>query len=114
MQITDLCVEYRKNPIGLDTAAPRFSWKIGSDKTDTMQTGFQIQVILDGQMVWDCGKRKSDQSVLVEYGGPPLHAESIYEYRVIVWDNHGATSSSIILSCPHGRLYSRRSVDSQS
>ncbi len=94
MQITDLCVEYRKNPIGLDTAAPRFSWKIGSDKTDTMQTGFQIQVILDGQMVWDCGKRKSDQSVLVEYGGPPLHAESIYEYRVIVWDNHGETAEA--------------------
>lgn len=89
MQITDLRVEYQKDPIGLDVTKPRFSWKIQSEKTDTMQTGYQIQVIGAGQMIWDSGRQASDRSVLVEYGGPSLGAESIYEYRVILWDNHG-------------------------
>ena len=88
MQITDLRTEYQKNPLGIDTAKPRFSWKIESDQADTMQTAYQIQVTSEGQMVWDGGRRESDQSVLVEYAGPALQAEQVYEYRVMVWDNH--------------------------
>lgn len=94
MQIVDLCVEYQKNPIGLDTAKPRFSWKMASDRTDTMQTDFQIQVISEGLMVWDSGRQASGQSVLVEYAGPSLQAERIYEYRVIVRNNHGETAEA--------------------
>ncbi|MDE7186049.1 MAG: hypothetical protein K2O13_00845, partial [Lachnospiraceae bacterium] len=63
MQITDLRTEYQKNPLGMDTAKPRFSWKIESDQADTMQTAYQIQVTSEGQMVWDGGRRESDQSV---------------------------------------------------
>ncbi len=89
MKITDLRTEYQKNPIGLDIAKPRFSWKLESEQRDTMQTAYQVQVILEGQMIWDSGVQKTEQSVLVEYNGLPLQAESVYEYRVIVWDNHG-------------------------
>ena len=95
MQIVDLCVEYRKNPIGLDVAKPRFSWKIQSDKKNTMQTGFRIQVVSGGAMVWDSGRQESGQSVLVEYAGPDLQAECAYEYRAIVWDNHGETAEAV-------------------
>lgn len=94
MQIKDLRVEYQKNPLGLDIARPRFSWKLESEQTDTMQAVYQVQVISGGEMIWDSGCQKSDQSVLVEYGGLPLQAESIYEYRVIVWDNHGEEASA--------------------
>ena len=38
MQITDLRTEYQKNPLGLDAVRPRFSWKIESDQSGTMQT----------------------------------------------------------------------------
>lgn len=88
MKITDLRVEYRQNPMGMDILKPRFSWKLESDRQNTMQTAYQIQVTSEGQMVWDSGCQKSGQSVLVEYGGLPLQAERVYEYRVIVWDNH--------------------------
>lgn len=94
MQITDLRVEYRKDPIGLDIAKPRFSWKLESDRTDTMQTGFQIQVVSEGQMTWDSGRQDSGQSVLVEYQGPSLEAGRIYEFRVIAWNNHGETAQA--------------------
>ena len=89
MKVVDLRVEYQKNPIGMDTRKPRFSWKLESEQTDTMQAAYQLQVISEGKMFWDSGYQKSDRSVLVEYDGLPLEAESVYEYRVIVWDNHG-------------------------
>lgn len=57
MQITDLRTEYQRNPLGLDAARPRFSWKMGSDRTDTVQDAYQIQVTLEGRMVWDSGLR---------------------------------------------------------
>ncbi len=94
MQITDLRTEYQKNPPGMDTVRPRFSWKIESEQTDTVQTAYQIQVMSEGQMVWDCGRRESDRSVLVEYAGPALLAEQIYEYRVRIWDNHAETAEA--------------------
>lgn len=94
MGIADLCVEYQENPIGIDIACPRFSWKMESGRTNTMQTGFQIQVMSEGQKIWDSGRQKSDQSVLVEYSGPPLEAGYIYTYRVAVWDNHGETAQA--------------------
>lgn len=94
MRIVDLCVEYQENPIGIDIACPRFSWKMESGRTNTMQTGFQIQVMSEGQKIWDSGRQKSDQSVLVEYSGPPLEAGCIYTYRVAVWDNHGETAQA--------------------
>ncbi len=95
MRITDLRVEYRKNPLGLDTAKPRFSWKIESEQTDTMQTAYQIQVISEGRMIWDSGRCRSDESVLVEYAGAALAAECLYEYRAVVWDNHGEMAEAV-------------------
>lgn len=89
MQILDLQVEYRENPIGMDILKPRFSWKLKSEKENTIQTGRQIQVISAGKMIWDSGCRRTEQSVFIEYGGLPLQAEKRYEYRVTVWDNHG-------------------------
>ena len=89
MQILDLRVEYRENPIGMGILKPRFSWKLKSEKENTIQTGCQIQVISAGKMIWDSGCRRTEQSVFIEYGGLPLQAENRYEYRVTVWDNHG-------------------------
>lgn len=94
MQITDLRVEYRKNPIGLDVKIPRFSWKLNSAQTDTVQTAYRIVVTSDGEEIWNSGRLTSDQSVLVEYGGPSLFARRVYEYRVEVWDNHGETAEA--------------------
>ncbi len=94
MQIADLRVEYRKNPLGLDTARPRFSWKIESGRTDTMQTAYRIQVVSEGRMIWDTGRRASEQSVLAEYAGAALQSEHVYEYSVTVWDNHGEAAEA--------------------
>lgn len=84
----DFRIEYRENPIGIDNP-PRFSWKIKSKHPDLVQTAYQIQVTGDGKLMWDSGCVKSNQSVLVPYGGKPLEPMSVYQVQVSVLDNTG-------------------------
>ena len=69
--VYDLTIEYRDNPVGLDER-PRFSWKIENTGQDIIQTDYQILVISGGRMMWDSGRVKSSQSVLVPYRGEAL------------------------------------------
>ncbi|MBT2293476.1 family 78 glycoside hydrolase catalytic domain, partial [Paenibacillus albidus] len=75
MIIDDLKVEYRKNPIGIDGAAPRFSWKIQSDYNNMIQTSYQILAYADeatNSLVWDSGIVESSQSQQVRWAGAEL------------------------------------------
>lgn len=89
MKVTDLHVEYLKNPIGLDEKKPRFSWKIISDENDVVQSAYQIFVESNNRLVWDSGKRESGASVLIEYDGVELNPCTKYDVQVTVWDNKG-------------------------
>lgn len=90
MKLYDLRTEYRENPIGLTDKAPRFSWKIESEEQNTIQTAFEINVTDEkGNVVWNSGKKASDQSVLIPYEGEKLADEMLYKVEVSVADNHG-------------------------
>lgn len=90
MKLYDLRTEYRENPIGLTDKAPRFSWKMESQEKDTLQTAYEIKVTDEnGSVVWDSGKKVSDQSVLIPYDGEALKDEMLYKVEVSVADNHG-------------------------
>ena len=94
MRLYDLRTEYRVNPIGLTAKTPRFSWKMESQEKDTLQTAYEIHVIDEnGKLVWNSGKRASDQSVLIPYEGEALASETLYTVQVSVADNHGNTES---------------------
>lgn len=95
---TDLTVEHLHNPLSIDAAAPRLSWKITSTKKNTRQTAYDIRVgtdkkgLISGKgIVWQ-GSAQSDQSVLVAYAGPALQSKTRYYWQVRVKDNHGNTS----------------------
>ena len=85
----DLRVEYRKEPVGLAVREPRFSWKIGSDEKDVLQTAYQIRVTDRERTVWDSGRRESRDSVLVPYEGEELQEESRYRVSIVSEDNQG-------------------------
>ena len=90
MRLYDLRTEYRENPIGLTDKAPRFSWKMESEEKDTLQTAYEIKVTDEnGKVVWNSGKKASDQSVLIPYEGEKLADEMLYKVEVSVADNHG-------------------------
>lgn len=89
MELRDLRIEYRENPIGLDVARPRFSWKIVSEDMNVLQTAYRIVVTKCGAKVWDTGKREFNSSVLNEYEGEELEVCTLYMVNVEVWDNRG-------------------------
>ena len=90
MKIYDFRIEYRKNPIGLTVKAPRFSWKMESEKRNTRQTSYEIKVTNNrGTIVWDSGQINSEESVLIPYEGEPLASEKIYNMIVSATDNYG-------------------------
>lgn len=95
MKVFDTTVEYLKNPLGLDVPAPRFSWKLESEKQNCMQGAYRIQVASDYEfcsIVWDTGKVCSDQSVQIEYDGLEIESWTCYFYRVKAWDMDGVES----------------------
>lgn len=92
----DLTCEYKINPVGIDIAKPRLSWKISTNNSlkNIIQTAYQIQVVANtndfsksSAMVWNSGKIASEQSVHVPFSGKPLTAKTRYYWRVKIWDN---------------------------
>lgn len=92
LKLYDLTIEYKREPLGLDEVQPRFSWKLDTDRTGTVQTAYRIKVQRGGETVWDSGKTESAQSILVEYLGLNLEPRTEYTWNVTVWDNHGEES----------------------
>src|ERR1051325_938025 len=95
IKVDGLLCENRSNPLGMDVAIPRFSWKMVSDKRNEMQTAYRVQVSEKSNFsdrVWDSGKVKSDSSVFITYKGKPLQSGKKYFWRVQIWDNTGKSS----------------------
>jgi len=94
-----LTVEYRANPIGMDTAVPRLSWKLfATDKKarGLRQTAYRVLVASSLEILnddkgdlWDSGRVVSDQSLNVVYKGVPLKSSQHCYWKVRAWDNKG-------------------------
>lgn len=94
LTVKDLKIEYQKNPLGLDAKSPRFSWKLISDRQDTMQKFYQIQVSDQNHEVWNTGRVESDTSICIPYGGGELQPKTRYQVSVTIGDNHGECAAS--------------------
>ena len=95
--------EYRINPLGVDSAQPRFDW-IGKASDPAArgltQTAYQILVASspdalgrDQGDLWDSGKIASGQMSQIAYGGKPLVSNQPCWWKVRVWDQQGNLSS---------------------
>ena len=100
MKIINLSCEYRKNPIGIDTLQPRFSWQIESTKRGVSQTAYRI-LVADSQEnletengnIWDSGKITSNLSTFIKYKGEELKSGAKYFWKVVIWDKNDIKSS---------------------
>ena len=93
----------KENPVGIGVSQPRFMWKISSGSPDLTQTSYQIQVaespdnLKNGkELLWDSGEVKSDESILIPYGGNPLQSRKQYYWRIKANTNQGSTDWSPI------------------
>jgi hypothetical protein len=98
-EVQNLRCEYQKNPLGIDSAKPRFSWSIQSERRNQVQSGFQVLVASSLELlakeqgdIWDSGKTKSNQNVWIEYAGKPLASGMAGFWKVRVWDGNDAVS----------------------
>jgi alpha-L-rhamnosidase len=99
----DLRCEYLVNPLGLDAAKPRLSWKLAvirAEDRGLAQKAYQLLVADNEEMLhsdqgnlWDSGRIESDQSVHVEYGGQPIQSQQRCYWKVRVWDQDGKAST---------------------
>jgi len=94
--------EYLENPLGIDKAAPQFSWQSDDTERDWAQAAYQVLVasnlekLRGGQAdVWDSGKVASADSIAISYGGPKLESRRRYYWKVRVWDTQGRVYESL-------------------
>jgi alpha-L-rhamnosidase len=92
----DLKCEHLINPLGLDAAQPRLSWRLDDNRRGAAQTAYQLLVGTDSLAVsqgqaseWMSGKVTSGQQ-LVTYAGKAMRPFTKYFWRVEVWDKDGA------------------------
>lgn len=86
--IYDIKINELENPLGLDNKKPRFSWKLRSEKKNTMQKRAQILVgtTRGASDYWDSGVLETDCSIGTTYAGKALQPETRYEVTVKVWN----------------------------
>lgn len=89
-----LRTEYLENPVGIDAATPRLSWKLTSEQRNQQQASYRIFVASSAEALerdeadlWDSGKVDSDQSLFIQYAGPPLKSRQECFWKVWAWSN---------------------------
>ena len=95
LKITNLKLESKETPLGVDLNSPRFSWNMVSEQRDVHQKAYQIIVTTsdkfddDTSIVWDSKKVSSDSSIQIYYEGKTLVSNKKYYWKVNVWDQTG-------------------------
>ena len=94
VSVVNLRVENLDKPLGIDTAEPRFSWQITSNKPNVRQTAYHIIVCDDKGEVWNTGKVESDQQLWIHYTGKQLQSNTACTWKVKVWTTQGESDWS--------------------
>ncbi|MDX9972876.1 MAG: family 78 glycoside hydrolase catalytic domain, partial [FCB group bacterium] len=89
------------DPMGIDVAQPRLSWKMEAPGRGRTQTAYQILVAstpaklaADQGDLWDSGMVTSAQSIQIPYAGAPLTSHQDCWWKVAVLDNNLAIARS--------------------
>ena len=97
--VYDLRCEGLREPLGIDTPIPHFSWKHPLRHTGQRQTAYEIEVSSDRKALvkgkadlWRSGRVESDSQVMVCYEGAPLASRQLCYWRVRTWDERGRAS----------------------
>lgn len=130
----DLQTDHLENPLGIDNATPRLSWRMENRNEDASQTAYRLLVCADSlqiatldqlqnsenreteknstskkvtstiSYIWDTGRVESDKQ-LIPYAGTKLKPFTKYYWKVILWDERGQTNSSDVYSFETGMMH---------
>jgi len=93
LRIKEITAEHATDPVGV-TRTPGFSWFLTSDKRDTVQTSYHLEIALDrefSQKVYEA-EEATDNSVDHRFEDFSMRSLTRYYWRVEVSDNHGEKS----------------------
>ena len=89
----NLSVEHRSEAFGIGMAAPRLSWRVGTDLQNWRQNAYEIEkYAADGKLLEKTGRINSEQSLLVDWMFAPLQSRERVSVRVRVWGQDGSES----------------------
>jgi alpha-L-rhamnosidase len=88
--------EYLVDPLGIDEAHPRLTWRDESSARGRMQAAYRILVAgsetslaKENGDLWDSGIVPGGDTVNVAFGGKPLQSRQQCFWKVRVWDEQG-------------------------
>jgi len=92
----DLQCERFAEPLGVEEARPKLSWRLRGDGRGVRQGAYRVLVASSAEALakdsgdlWDSGKVASDQSLFVRYAGKALTSRQRCWWKVAVWDAAG-------------------------
>lgn len=94
LRVTGLTCEFAVDPLGVDVATPRLSWRLESDRRGAKQTAFEVAAIQDkaGDEVsdlWMPQRGESGDQTVTMTPFVPLVSSQRVRWRVRVWDENG-------------------------
>ena len=97
MRVCSLKTEQLDEPLGLELARPRLSWRLELDRPGARQSAYRVRVASSpealaagGADLWDSGTVASDACFDIAYAGAPLGSRQRCWWTVEVWDEAGA------------------------
>lgn len=96
---SNLKVDMKVKPLGIDSRAPMFSWIILGKERDITQSAYEIVVaysekeLTEGKnLVWSTGTVKSNRTFEIRYQGKELKSFTRYYWKVRIRDQKGNLS----------------------
>lgn len=104
VRVTGLKVDHQERPLGVESSAPRLSWRLESSSRNVRQGAYRILVASSDLLlrsgradIWDSGRIHSRQSVGIRYAGNKLGSRERCWWCVQIWDGRsGAVVTSEI------------------
>lgn len=94
MYITDVLINYLREPLGIDTPFPAVSWRLQSTMCRDRQTAYRMQLYTQDmkELVHDTGKIRSDETLICAMRQWPLQSHGRYILELTVWDRQDLQS----------------------
>ncbi len=99
-RVADLKTEYSVDPLGIDVAQPRLSWRVESDERGQRQTAYQVLVASSAEALaqdrgdlWDSGRVESSVTTFIRYAGAKLTSAQQVFWKTRSWDRTGKASA---------------------
>jgi len=100
LRLVDLQCEHLTNPLGVDVAQPRLSWKILDDRRGVKQQTYRVLVASSAENlaaergdVWDSERVESSETTEISLPATGLKPDHLFHWKVQIWDGQGKASA---------------------